>query len=233
MDTSNKRACFAARSVAPGRWCIHLANWAACEEESGAEAGNLETSFREEPGQTYTDGMQCDECGKPANVHEIRVENGMKTERHLCSECAAKAGLTANEPQMDAPTNPVEMIKQVLAAGPEIEVRAAPECPTCGSTFARFRKMALLGCPDCYQALQVPLQPLILRSQAAEARELPEHQGLRPSNYKSPAQPTKTLIRLERELQGAIHAEQYERAADLRDKIRKLSEGAEPLDQAE
>ena len=43
----------------------------------------------------------------------------------------------------------------MLAAGPEIEVRAAPECPTCGSTFARFRKMALLGCPDCYQALQV------------------------------------------------------------------------------
>ena len=86
--------------------------------------------------------MQCDECGKPANVHEIRVENGMKTERHLCSECAAKAGLTAQEAHVDAPTNPVEMIKQVLAAGPEIEVRAAPECPTCGSTFARFRKMA-------------------------------------------------------------------------------------------
>ena len=177
--------------------------------------------------------MQCDECGKPANVHEIRVENGMKTERHLCSECVAQAGLTAQEAHVDAPTNPVEMIKQVLAAGPEMEVRAAPQCPTCGSTFARFRKMALLGCPDCYQALEVPLQPLILRSQAAEARELPEHQGLHPSSFKSASQPTKTLIRLERELQGAIHAEQYERAADLRDKIRKLHESSEPSDQAE
>ena len=177
--------------------------------------------------------MQCDECGKPANVHEIRVENGMKTERHLCSECAAQVGLTAQEAHVDAPTNPVEMIKQVLAAGPEMEVRAAPECPTCGSTFARFRKMALLGCPDCYQALEVPLQPLILRSQAAEARELPEHEGLHPSSFKSASQPTKTLIRLERELQGAIHAEQYERAADLRDKIRKLHESSEPSDQAE
>lgn len=177
--------------------------------------------------------MQCDECGKPANVHEIRVENGMKTERHLCSECAAQAGLTAQEAHVDAPTNPVEMIKQVLAAGPEMEVRAAPQCPTCGSTFARFRKMALLGCPDCYQALEVPLQPLILRSQAAEARELPEHQGLHPSSFKSASQPAKTLIRLERELQGAIHAEQYERAADLRDKIRKLHESSESSDQVE
>ena len=93
--------------------------------------------------------------------------------------------------------------------------------------------MALLGCPDCYQALEVPLQPLILRSQAAEARELPEHQGLRPSGFKSPTQSTKTLIRLERDLQGAIHAEQYERAADLRDKIRKLNEGIEPPDPSE
>ena len=157
----------------------------------------------------------------------------MKTERHLCSECAAQAGLTAQEAHVDTPTNPVEMIKQVLAAGPEIEVRAAPQCPTCGSTFSRFRKMALLGCPDCYQALEVPLQPLILRSQAAEARELPEHEGLHPSSFKSASQTTKTLIRLERELQGAVHAEQYERAADLRDKIRKLHEGSEPSDQAE
>ena len=202
-------------------------------EESGEGEGKLGATFREELGQTYTGIMQCDKCGKPANVHEIRVENGMKTERHLCSECAAQAGLTAQEAHVDAPTNPVEMIKQALAAGPEMEIRAAPECPMCGSTFARFRKMALLGCPDCYQALEVPLQPLILRSQAAEARELPEHQGLHPSSFKSPSQPTKTLIRLERELQGAIHAEQYERAADLRDKIRKLHESSEPLDQTE
>ena len=38
----------------------------------------------------------------------------------------AQAGLTAQEAHVDAPTNPVEMIKQVLAAGPEMEVRAAP-----------------------------------------------------------------------------------------------------------
>ena len=177
--------------------------------------------------------MQCDECGKPANVHEIRVENGMKTERHLCAECAAQAGLTANQPQIDAPSNPVEMIKQLLAAGPEMEVRAAPECPTCGANFARFRKMALLGCPDCYTALEVPLQPLILRSQAAEARELPEHQGLHPAGSKSPTSSPKTRIRLEQELQAAIHAEQYERAVDLRDKIQKLSDDLDLTDPSE
>ena len=89
--------------------------------------------------------MQCDECGKPANVHEIRVENGMKTERHLCSECAAQAGLTAQEAHVDAPTNPVEMIKQVLAAGPEMEVRAAPAVSDVRIDLRPVQKNGIVG----------------------------------------------------------------------------------------
>ena len=35
--------------------------------------------------------MLCSECGKnPATVHLMQSVNGVKTERHLCAECARK-----------------------------------------------------------------------------------------------------------------------------------------------
>ena len=35
--------------------------------------------------------MVCSECGKrPATMHYVQTVNGVTTEKHLCSECAAK-----------------------------------------------------------------------------------------------------------------------------------------------
>ena len=37
--------------------------------------------------------MKCDQCGQEATVHELRVVNGKKVERHLCEACARKHNL--------------------------------------------------------------------------------------------------------------------------------------------
>lgn len=37
--------------------------------------------------------MLCDECGKrPATVHITKIENGKKTDIHLCEQCAVSKG---------------------------------------------------------------------------------------------------------------------------------------------
>ena len=42
--------------------------------------------------------MTCDNCKRSATVHLTEIKSGIKTERHLCEECAAaSAGLAPNE----------------------------------------------------------------------------------------------------------------------------------------
>jgi HSP20 family protein len=37
---------------------------------------------------------KCDNCDKPATIHLTEIVGGEKTERHLCGDCAAEAGIT-------------------------------------------------------------------------------------------------------------------------------------------
>lgn len=42
--------------------------------------------------------MNCDNCERPATVHLTEIKGRIKTERHLCEECAAaSAGLAPNK----------------------------------------------------------------------------------------------------------------------------------------
>ncbi|MBM4105353.1 MAG: hypothetical protein FJ257_03485 [Phycisphaerae bacterium] len=159
--------------------------------------------------------MNCDHCDKPAVVHEVVIKNGAKTEVHLCQAHAAMAGYVP-EPQ---PLNVLlTNIAPAARKGPP-----APTCPGCTMTLAQFRQHGQVGCEQCYEVFGAVLEPLIERAHAGRTH----HAGRLPRRRAAPIDLRELRMRLVRELDEAVAAEQYERAARLRDRLHGLGgEGA-------
>jgi len=183
--------------------------------------------------------VKCDQCDNEATVHEVTVRNGVKIERHLCEQCAAKQGIAVN------PDTPVaEIIKQFMQTQAAAAQQGVPTpvvrgqvCPACKLTFAEFKQHGLLGCPECYAAFEAQLSPLLERAHEGGVR----HTGKTPRRMmgggtKDEAsqkriveleERAERLRRIRDELDNAVKAENYERAAKLRDEMRRLRDGGE------
>lgn len=169
--------------------------------------------------------MNCDYCNKPAVVHEVTVKNGEKHEVHLCEEHAAEAGM--NMPG-SKPIN--ELLTKFVISHPSSSGGAATSgtspsaksvrrrCATCGLGLDEFRRTGLLGCPDCYESFRSQLEPLIERAQNGGV----SHLGKTPRRAGASIDRQLHRQRLIQELDHAVNAEQYERAAQLRDQLESL-----------
>lgn len=168
--------------------------------------------------------MLCENCHKnQASVHTVAIIDGKKQEHYLCSECAKK-GVQYSLPSL-----------MNLLSG--LGAMQQPEVDTCGccSSFPKFQKTGLLGCPGCYTAYRELLLPVIKRAQGGRSR----HVGRRPVEYdeilREAAKVTEHVdprltkeeecLRLRKELNDAVKEELYERAAELRDRLRSLEGG--------
>lgn len=168
---------------------------------------------------------QCDRCGKPATVHEVTVHAGEKVERNLCQECAREEGLVAGP---HAPINEL-ITKFVMSHGAAAKKQSAQSprakpCPVCGITLAQFKQSGLLGCPSCYTSFADALAPLIERMQQGATH----HTGKTPRRAGATVDRHERIALLRRQLHDAIQAEQYERAASLRDQIIQTGEPVAP-----
>ena len=159
----------------------------------------------------------CDRCGKPAVVHNTVIVNGKVIEHHLCEDHAAAV---TGHPVGPVPINALlGQLAQVGASRPR-----GPACPECGHTFNDFKSTGLLGCAACYRAFAATVGPVIERSHGGAS----QHVGRKPSRADAVAERTGLLQQLSRELEEAVAAEQYERAARLRDRIRELRPAPAP-----
>jgi len=161
--------------------------------------------------------MTCDKCNKPAVVHEVTIKGGKKAEIHLCSEHAAEAGFVVAQPA--GTIN--QLLKQFVISQGAAAAGAASKkaCPDCGMTFAQFRKTGTLGCTQCYESFEEELSLLIERAQNGGTH----HIGKRPARAGRVGVDRQLEVRrLVRELDRAVAAEQYERAAEIRDRLNML-----------
>ena len=189
--------------------------------------------------------MNCDRCDNEATVHEITVVGGVQHEKHLCEQCAAEEGVVIGAG--GSVTELLGKLAEGLPPGTAIEItHASPKCPSCGLTFAKFRHSGLLGCASCYAAFEDRLGPLLERAHEGAAQhvgKLPKRAlaatRLSPTGESAPdilgdaEQHAQRAQLLRKKLEEAVAAEQYERAAKLRDELNqleteKLSPGAEP-----
>ena len=167
--------------------------------------------------------MLCQHCNKnEATTHVKTVINGEYSEYRLCAECAHELGYGGMFPDFSSDFG--SMFSSFLGAA--LPARSgATRCAGCGSTMNDIKKTGKVGCADCYELFFSELMPTI-RSIHGNT----EHIGKRPvieytENHPDKAQPAKdeqnAVDSLRAQLKKAIEDEDFERAAELRDEIKK------------
>jgi protein arginine kinase activator len=157
----------------------------------------------------------CERCKKAqATFHLTNItRDGEKIERHLCERCAVEEGLI----QVHKPST--ELLENFIAAAKSASQESAHlVCEECGISYAEFRNQGLLGCPEDYDTFKEPLLPLIERAHDGATR----HTGKVPGSLGTARTNQQEVRRLSRQLAEAVAAEDYERAAELRDRIQAL-----------
>jgi protein arginine kinase activator len=173
--------------------------------------------------------VRCDDCGeKHATIRFVEMVDGELIQRQLCEECAAARGVGGSLSSLAGPLVGILMGLLEEAAG-EVGPRRESEdraCPSCGATFADFRRAGRLGCGACYETFREELLPLIRRIHGST-----KHAGRAPGSEHDPP-PRAEIARLMAELAAAVREEAYERAAVIRDRVRALesSDGDRDVD---
>jgi protein arginine kinase activator len=160
--------------------------------------------------------MLCDQCGeRDAVVHLTTIVDNQVKQQHLCERCAAERGV---ETTLKTPKHPLgdflHAVQQQVIPSASDTVR----CSFCGSTINDFRQTGRWGCAHCYTAFEGSMRELLRRVHGNS-----KHAGV---VYQSP-QPAldenaTILGELKDRLRRAIESEQFELAADLRDRIRVI-----------
>ena len=167
--------------------------------------------------------MKCQYCEKPATFHitELTEPTGPQV-MHLCEEHAR--GFLQKEA-----TNPTASIAGALAkqlnlgqTKQELAELDQKECPVCGISFFEFRNTGRLGCPFDYTHFAEDLEPLLIN-----IHDSTEHSGKRPRRAAASADSQAQMIQLRREMEEAIEREDYERASEIRDDLKRIEQAGQ------
>ncbi|MBL8026417.1 MAG: UvrB/UvrC motif-containing protein [Fibrobacteres bacterium] len=162
--------------------------------------------------------MLCDDCHKnESSIHFSQIVNNKKTDMNLCQACAGKRGFNEHAQGSDVG---VGNLVSKIAAEYESEQGAA-SCPRCRLKYADFKKNGRLGCGHCYEAFEVRLHDLIRKIHGSDT-----HKGKVPKSMEPVVAKSRNIENMRKALRDAIQAEDFEKAAQIRDTVRKL-EGAE------
>jgi protein arginine kinase activator len=158
--------------------------------------------------------MNCEKCHKNhATIHLTAIEGGAKKEAHLCEECARQTGVHLKFNLS---------IGDLLGSLMEPAAAKAPKavglrCPECGITYAEFKAKARLGCAKDYEIFKAELVRLLEKIHGAT-----EHAGKAPPSADAATRKENELVRLRKDLERVVKSEDFERAAEIRDRIRVL-----------
>jgi protein arginine kinase activator len=159
--------------------------------------------------------MLCDVCGeRDAVVKVTQVGEQGKTLVQMCERCAAERNI---ETTVSLSKNPLgEFLSDLQKQTSPSSTDAV--CNFCNATLRDFRATGRLGCARCYTAFEPSLRDLLRRVHGSS-----KHLGRR---YESPdiamSEEQTELHELRERLRRAIDAEQFELAAELRDRIKVM-----------
>ncbi|PRO64639.1 UvrB/UvrC motif-containing protein [Alkalicoccus urumqiensis] len=167
--------------------------------------------------------MLCQECQeREASLHFTKIINGEKTEMHLCDVCAKDKGdyLPGGKS-----FSIHQLLSGLLDSGQKFsqsqekkEQRPELTCGTCGMTYRKFAEIGRFGCADCYTHFDQKLDPIFRRIHGGNTR----HAGKIPKRKGKDMHLYREIEELKQEMQKQIAEEEFEAAADLRDRIREL-----------
>lgn len=177
--------------------------------------------------------MLCENCNEnEATIHYTEVINGIKSEHHICGECASKMDLGGYSTMFGDGLPFARLLTGLFAAGRSFGTEENPMahiiCPQCKMNYEEFTKVGKFGCAECYSVFGPLIDDSIKKIQGSS-----EHRGKRYSNdeesdLRDITQQEKALgadeeIKLlQAKLKTAIAIEDYEKAASLRDRIKSI-----------
>ncbi|RKY42249.1 MAG: hypothetical protein DRP85_03470 [Candidatus Makaraimicrobium thalassicum] len=162
--------------------------------------------------------MKCDICGvREATVHLTEVVNDKVTKLHLCEQCAK-----AKSEEMQSHFGLTDLLSGLMDFGtsvPEgrIKKEVKVKCPVCGMTYYDFQRTGRLGCGRCYATFAKNMSELLRKIHGSD-----RHVGKMPFKGKEVLKEQQDIQRLKNELNELVRAEEFEKAALLRDRIKDL-----------
>jgi protein arginine kinase activator len=161
--------------------------------------------------------MNCEKCNKNhATYHLTAIENGVKKEAHLCEECARNAGVGMKF------NFTIGDILGTLVEPKSSKVQQI-RCPDCGISYSEFKAKARLGCARDYEVFKGGLLPLLEKIHGATT-----HTGKAPQTADVQVKKENELLRLKKDLESVVKSEDFEKAAEIRDRIKMLEADLNP-----
>ena len=180
--------------------------------------------------------MLCENCKKNEATAYIKTNvNGDVHEYHLCPQCAAEmqrsdafGSLFNWESPLshwDGLFGPImggfDLVSSLLSSpfaglGAMPSVTSGKRCAVCGSDFRSIADSGKVGCPNCYTEFRARLEPTI-RKLHGNVVHCGKHSKVTTQENKE-----SETAELKKQLAEAVKSENYELAAELRDKIRAL-----------
>jgi len=163
--------------------------------------------------------MKCQKCQmREATNHMTEVVNGKKQELHLCQECAAVSPEFQAMKHMEFGIG--DFLGGIFGGKPKTlneTVTKTAVCPDCHMPFEEFLQKGRLGCGTCYSVFRNRLERPLKQIHGTN-----EHVGKVPSRLGGALKRDREVSHLEAELNAAVMKQDFETAAELRDKIRAL-----------
>lgn len=150
--------------------------------------------------------------------------NGIEQEIYLCNDCFSELSIQSLVYNINIYN---DIINKLFMK--ELKLTAAMDskkCSSCDSSIYDINETGKLGCSNCYTFFKDELIEIIYKIHGQT-----NHIGKAPTNYQLSLKDNtnentldiqENIDRLQSELKQAIEAEEYELAAELRDKINEL-----------
>jgi protein arginine kinase activator len=161
--------------------------------------------------------MICPKCNaNKATIRYREVIDGKVSEMQICPECykAMQSGQSTGFEM--AGTAPSARRRERLSRVAAKAQGAKTACRTCGTSASDLAERRRAGCPDCYTVFSGAVGKLIQRG------TLPRHCGKSPKREDRQERLAYELMTLRSLLKLAVQNENYEEAAEHRDRIRSI-----------
>lgn len=164
--------------------------------------------------------MLCESCNKnKATIHYKKIVNGRVEEKHLCESCAKES----NELNFNIVLPFHKIFTGLLDSIDETEKGNNDfkniNCPRCGLDYKKFLDTGKFGCEKCYEVFKNDINSLLKNIHGNN-----KHRGKLPKRLKGKIFKEREIDSLREELKESIDVEDFEKAAVLRDEIKKIKD---------
>jgi protein arginine kinase activator len=162
---------------------------------------------------------------RPAKVHYTEIVNNNMVTLNLCIECAEQKGIDVQQAGAAGAGSYGlgDLVAGLIDTTVDMESDKIGKvrCPSCGYEYSDFKKIGRFGCPDCYEAFEAQLVPMLRQIHGNT-----HHKGTAPEKTPPRVTRRRRVGELKQELARAVEAEDYERAAEIRDEIAAMESQA-------